>query len=506
MSEIEKNVVSIEIGSKIHARYADFTNSPSHTIAEFIDNALQSYRDNKIYLHSINPNFRFRVLIDFVWGGDDTEQADKIIISDNAAGLNFNSFHKAFMTAEPPENNTGLNEFGMGMKTAAGWLGEKWSVCTTALGEDLERTLVFDLKEVVKKNLKELPYEKKEASLDDHYTIVTIEKPTKNSPARKILERIKSELASIYRQSIREGEMDLIICGEVLEFEEYPILDAPFTRNPNGASIKWKKEIDFQFRQYKAKGFIAILKDINYMHNGLVLLRRGRVVVGAGPEGRYFPKSIFGSQGNFRYKRLFGELHLEGFDVSFNKSDIQNKDNLEALMLAIRDEIHTKEFDLYTQADEYRLDENRKAVNKIIKKHNAIKKNNDTPIDIFQPKVDNILQCEEPETIEKSPAIINEYKDTYKIKGVTYTLRVKYVSATGDNLFWVDISKMEDKEIICMIDTNHIFFEHFKNDYSISSILKAFAIAKFTAKIEGNDTASEMLNYFNQYIKETKIQ
>ena len=59
---------------------------------------------------------------------------------------------------------------------------------------------------------------------------------------------------------------------------------------------------------------------------------------------------------------------------------------------------------------------------------------------------------------------------------------------------------------ICMIDTNHVFFEHFNlKDYSITAILKTLAIAKFTAKTEGNDTASDMLNYFNQYIKETKV-
>ena len=34
---------------------------------------------------------------------------------------------------------------------------------------------------------------------------------------------------------------------------------------------------------------------------------------------------------------------------------------------------------------------------------------------------------------------------------------------------------------------------------------KTIAIAKFTAKEQGNDTAGELLTYFNQYIKETKV-
>lgn len=77
-----------------------------------------------------------------------------------------------------------------------------------------------------------------------------------------------------------------------------------------------EKDIDFKFGKYRATGFIAILREINNTQNGLVLLRRGRVIVGAETDGRYFPKSLFGSQGNFRFKRLFGELELDGFEVS----------------------------------------------------------------------------------------------------------------------------------------------------------------------------------------------
>ena len=47
MNNINKQTVSIEIGNTMFARYADLPNTVSHAIAEFIDNALQSYRDYK---------------------------------------------------------------------------------------------------------------------------------------------------------------------------------------------------------------------------------------------------------------------------------------------------------------------------------------------------------------------------------------------------------------------------------------------------------------------------
>ena len=424
MNNINKQVVSIEIGTTMFARYADLPNTVSHAIAEFIDNALQSYRDCKELLLANNPDFKFRVTIDFEWNSDDN-RAKVITISDNAGGLNFRSFQKAFMTAETPEDNKGLNEFGMGMKTAAGWLGNTWSVRTTAIDEPVERFYEFNLQYVLDNDVKELPYEEIQYPNKEHYTIVTIKSPTKNSPSSRSLEKIKAELASIYRQSLRANEMDLFVDGEPLSFDEYPVLEAPFAKTPNGDRIHWKKEIDFKFGKYRAKGFIAILKDINNTQNGLVLLRRGRVIVGAETDGRYFPKSLFGAQGNFRFKRLFGELELDGFEVSFNKNDIQDKENLEALMEALKGEIHTKDFDLYTQAEDYRVDENRKIVKKLVKRHNTSTKADREPIDIFTPKpVQGTLPVVEVPVV-KEPTVLDGFEDTYKIKGISYTLSLQ---------------------------------------------------------------------------------
>lgn len=202
MTDINKQTVSITIGTTMFARYADLPNTVSHAIAEFIDNALQSYRNSKEMLLANDPDFRFKVTIEFEWNADDN-RAKTITISDNAAGLSYHSFQKAFMTAEIPEDNNGLNEFGMGMKTAAGWLGNNWSVRTTAFNEPVERFYEFDLQYVLDNDIKELPYEEVSHSSQEHYTIVTIKSPTKNSPSSKSIEKIKSELASIYRQSLR---------------------------------------------------------------------------------------------------------------------------------------------------------------------------------------------------------------------------------------------------------------------------------------------------------------
>ena len=43
----QNQTVSIAIGATMFARYADLPNTVSHALADFVDNALQSYRDNK---------------------------------------------------------------------------------------------------------------------------------------------------------------------------------------------------------------------------------------------------------------------------------------------------------------------------------------------------------------------------------------------------------------------------------------------------------------------------
>ena len=503
--------VDITIGPNMFGRMSDIKNTPSHVLAEFVDNALQSYRDNKDKLEQIDPDYHLKVEISFEWKED---KADSIIhIKDNAAGINEQQYYEAFKLANTPDNNQGLNEFGMGMKTAALWLGELWSLKTTALGDAIQRSTSFDLNKVMTNSLQALPIFTKPASENEHYTQVDITNLTPNAPTSKSIQRIKDELSSIYRKSLRSHEMEIVVNGESLVFIDSPVLQAPFARTPKGPVLTWRKDIDFKFGKYKAKGFIGILRDINATKNGFVLLRRGRVVIGAEDGFRYFPKSLCGSAGNFRYKRLFGELELEGFDVSFNKNDLKDRENLDALMDALKSVIHTRDFDLYTQAEEYRLDVRTKQVNKIVRGHNTSKSKSEEVVSISTTKSDPpkgsletapqpTLQFE-PETEE--PVVMGEYDDYFKVDGVQYRLNVQFVTS-GSDLIWVDTSQKKDNIVICKINANHPYFNILgKVDKPTIALLKTMAMAKFTTKEKGNDTTAEMFDFFNEYIKSTKV-
>ena len=204
---------------------------------------------------------------------------------------------------------------------------------------------------------------------------------------------------------------------------------------------------------------------------------------------------------------MFGELELEGFNVSFNKNDIQERENLESLMEALRGEIHQKDFDLFAQAEDYRLDVNTKKVNKIVRTYNNKKKvNGNNIVEVKSPgsnepaNVSNVVTT----PIVNNAIITNQYEDEFKVENKTYKLTVQFVDK-GKDLVWLDTSREKDNIVICNINQNHVFFEHFQMRNDIIVVLKSMAVAKFIAKTEGNDTTSEFFESFNEYIKEVKI-
>lgn len=514
MIEHNISVVDITIGANMYGRISDLPNTPSHVLAEFVDNALQSSRDKKEQLLALDVNYRLRVDIDFEWD-ENTNQATVITVTDNAGGIDADNYTKAFKLANTPDNNEGLNEFGMGLKTAALWLGNEWNVKTSAFGETVSRSITFDLNKVLADSLTKLVVKAEEAEATEHYTTIRIASPTPKSPTKKALDKIRTELSSIYRKSLRQNEADIYVDGVKLTFEESEILTAPSVKDPKGPAIYWRKDIDFKFGKYRATGFIGILKDINSTKNGFVLLRRGRVVYGAETDGRYFPKSLSGSTGTFRYKRIFGELELEGFAVSFNKNDLQDKENLEVLMEMLRGEIHTKEFDLYNQAEDYRLDERQKKVNKLVKSHNNDKKKNEKIEVVTKPQPVTTTTTYTPDTTSQlsivsepnadTPLVMGHFDDTYNINGKDYKLRVEMVDK-GNELVWLDTMQQDENVVTCKINMNHVFFQHFQNsEKAIVAILKTMALAKFMAKEEGNDSTAELFDSFNAYIKKTKV-
>ena len=88
---------------------------------------------------------------------------------------------------------------------------------------------------------------------------------------------------------------------------------------------------------------------------GLCLFRKNRLIEGSGEEG-YRPPLIFGTSGSSSYARLrlFGELHLEGFEVSHTKDGFRWDENEEPFVELLKDHLDSDELPLLRQCENYR--------------------------------------------------------------------------------------------------------------------------------------------------------
>ncbi len=518
MSETVKTV-SIKIGQKMYGTFYSLPNTFAHALADFVDNAVQSYVDSKANLQKIDPTYRLRVDIDIDWNPE-TNQAQSIIIRDNAGGMDAPHFEKAFMPAERPEDDEGLHEFGMGMKTAALWLGTVYSVRSKSYRERVERKIYFDQNKVIEQELLELPVEQRAVDDLSHYTEVRISNLTINAPKRQALSACTEEIASIYRLFLRKDEIDIYICGNKLSYEDQEVLVAPYVKTPHGESITWKFSGEVKFMQYKAKYTVGLLRTMSTSkYNGIVLLRRGRVIIGATDNQHYYIRELCGGVGSPQYKRFFAEIAIEGFDVSFNKNTVNDKENLDALLRLIANELHNRQYDILRQGDDYRENEAIKSANRLVNKHNQVKR--PTPVTYFPDEV--AARAEEKEKLKQAQAqvqtqtqeVISEpqtekvggYIEPYIVCGETYDLHVEFVEDSSiPDAFWTDVSREKDHIITCKINLGHVFFQHFKKPKEdVVAILKALTMAKFTAKKENKDEISDVYEYINAYLEKIKV-
>lgn len=318
-------------------------------LAEFIDNAIDSYLKNIELLKEIEgDDFVLEVRVEI------NEPENRITIRDNAGGIGETDYSRAFRAAEVPPDNSGLSEFGMGMKSAACWFADNWCVTSSALGETQIKKVSFDMKKIFEDKLEELDVEIRSCDKNHHFTIIELF-DVNRMPRRKGVGKVKDHLRSIYREFIRSGVLRLTLNNEELKFDDPRILNVPRYDDPNGEPIFWKKEINFPIENgLSVHGFVAIREKASVNESGFALFRRGRVIEGSFDNG-FRPDFIFGNPNSFRYQRIFGELHLEGFSVNFTKKGVQWDENLEIFLRLLRDDIDSKEFPLLKQADNYRV-------------------------------------------------------------------------------------------------------------------------------------------------------
>jgi hypothetical protein len=483
---------------------------PQYALAEYIDNAISSWENNKAALEKINPDYKLVIEIEI--GGD------RISIKDNAAGISKKDYARAFKPAELPPNRSGLNEFGMGMKAASIWFCKNWKVVTNSIYDDATGVIEFNVDEMIKSKSgvitpKFLP--KRNKSL--HGTEIILTNLNKKINGQHV-RRIKEHLEDIYRFYIRSNSVIIKIFDEgedsndqnsKLTFEEMPALiaEGKYPKGPK-TKVKWEKSIEVDLPGgRKISGFARVLAKASTSRAGLYLFRRNRIILGATEP--YRPYEIFGRSNSFTYQRVYGELTMKGFAVDHMKgSFIWGPEEEELVINKIKAALTDGELDLLAQAESHRVGNGLEDANKsgqvMDKSNNAVE--GDIRINVNQlsevtESKEEIYKPQKPQTA-LDINIFKIKKFSVPISGENWIFTIEAIR--GGNLvpLFESEATRDDKEstVSCMIRLNlddRFACNYLNRDADFYDIILRFAVATSYAqaqsKLCGNNYTGVMV-------------
>lgn len=336
--------VTLGIGSDVIRAYKRLSYSPWHALAEFVDNSTQSYFNERAALDEAlardSEQLEVRVVYD--------RESGVLRVSDNAMGMNLLELEAALQLGKPPANPNGRSQYGLGLKTAACWFGDLWSVRTKKLGGGEEHLVTVDVERVAQGELN-LPTTSIAKAADLHYTIVEVSSLHSKLHGRTI-GRIKTFLSSMYRVDLRTNVLRLWWEADELKWDDRLV----FLTNSLGHP--YRKEFRFQVNGKAVHGFVGVLGEGSRgrPRAGFSMLRKGRVVRGH-PEA-WRPEEIFGQyQGSndLINQRITGEINFDDFEVSHTKDGILFQADEEEL---VQERLKDESVDFISVAKEFRKD------------------------------------------------------------------------------------------------------------------------------------------------------
>lgn len=489
--------INIRPTSSVYATYKRLSYQPWTAIAEFVDNSTQSFYDHKDELMAQKYAKGLRITIDYI---DDKENGDRLEIYDDAYGMEWYDFQRAVVLDRPPQNTTGRNEFGMGLKTAACWFGTVWSVESTRLGSKNKYYTEINIDELGKYKTEEIDVREETVSVKDHYTKIVIKKLNKRIVGSRTVGKVKELLSSIYREDIRSGLVKIYYNGTLLQFKEAPV----YVEDINGQPKEWKKPVSFtvqhEGQNLDVRGFVAIRIPGSVKDAGFTLIRRGRVIVG-GSEKNYRPSELFGDANSYAWQRMYGELHMDNWPVTQAKDgfDWHNSGLEEAFIEALQE--YTQDYRRKAENIRVREKINTQDLVKIATQDlsgSGIVEN--VQIEIVERERDRPTQEEEPATTtmpqnntdagsntDENDSVVIEGGDqvNYKFmyKNSEYLFHIVF-DMTDPTMDWLLVEEDGDNEYTLWINMRHSFFKPLIEKKEFMPIMMRMSIALVLAEIE----------------------
>lgn len=309
----------LSIGPKAIDAYSRLSYSMWFALAEFVDNSTQSRLNYDSLVNDILRHEGAPLTVDIVHN----RQTKELSIEDNSIGMTKDDLIAALRIANPTSDSKGRSKYGMGMKTAACWLGTKWKVVTCEFGSGEEWTADVNVDAIANGNAK-VPLTVRSVDTSCHYTKIIV------SGLRRVIQKRTEEVIMMYLGSMYMFDLRKDANGNV-----------PLKLTYNGVEIsppdesEWDTDPDGKpmMRQLPTKkigdktvtGWVGILKKGGRKFGGFSLFQNGRQIQGF--PNAWKPKSIYGGvedegANNLIAQRLTGVLLLDGFVVSHTKDAV----------------------------------------------------------------------------------------------------------------------------------------------------------------------------------------
>lgn len=323
--------MDFQLGPEIITSYKRLSYTPWYALAEFIDNSTQSYFNEEQLLKPVLESEGKKLRVIILTGED--QNGSYLKIEDNSIGMSEEELKLAVIVGKPKKPG-GRSKYGIGMKTAACWFGNFWTVRTKKYGEEFEEMITINVDKIASGDL-DLDHKKTLKSKEEHYTIIEI-RNINHKIVRRTSGKVKEYLRSMYRKDFENYGLELFFQNVKLEWD-YNVIRERLLKTPDRNKVEHKFKFDIGDKE--VKGWAGVMEKGSRRDAGFTILQSNRVIIGY-PDS-YRPETIFGQEGGSNdlvNQRLVGEIELDGFEVSHTKDEILFEDEE-------RDELEAKLFD-----------------------------------------------------------------------------------------------------------------------------------------------------------------
>lgn len=324
----------LTIGKSAIDAYSRMSYTMWFALAEFLDNSTQSRINHDGIIDKVLQDEGTTLTVDILHD----KIGRTITISDNSIGMNRDTLVASLKIASPTPDSKGRSKYGMGMKTAACWIGRRWKIVTTEWASGEEYTAEIDVDGIAHHGAR-VPITMRSVDRAEHGTKIIISDLRRRIQKRSE-EVICAYLGSMYMFDLRPDEDGRVGLKLTYNSEEIPAPDE-FVWDTDPAGKPMRQELpETLIGGKKVSGWFGILKKGGRKYGGFSLYQNKRQIQGY-PDG-WKPRAIFGGvddegANNLVAQRLTGVLLLDGFEISHAKDKVlfqgDEEEELERLLV-----------------------------------------------------------------------------------------------------------------------------------------------------------------------------